>query len=59
MSELAQVMTEIEESTGEQADSSDTPGKCWLGQGHLKKWTGHSKLILPNSKPHKISSSKF
>ena len=28
-------------------------------QGHLKKWTGHSKLILPNSKPLEISLPKF
>ena len=31
MSELTQVMNEIEKSSGKQADSSDTPGKCWLG----------------------------
>ena len=30
-----------------------------LGQGHLKKWTGHSMLILPNSKPLEISLPKF
>ena len=30
-----------------------------LVQGHLKKWTGHSKLILPYSKPLEISLPKF
>ena len=30
-----------------------------LFQGHLKKWTGHSNLILPNSKPLDISSLEF
>ena len=30
-----------------------------LVQGHLKKWTGHSTLILPNSKPLEISLSKL
>ena len=32
---------------------------CLLGQGHLKKWTGHSTLILPNPKPLEISLPKF
>ena len=30
-----------------------------LSQGYLKKWTGHSMLILPNSKPLEISLPKF
>ena len=30
-----------------------------LIQGHLKKWTGLSALILPNSKPLEISLWKF
>ena len=30
-----------------------------LEQGHLKIWTGHSKLILPNSKQLEISLPKF
>ena len=30
-----------------------------LSQGYLKKWTGHSMLILPNSKPVEISLPKF
>ena len=28
-------------------------------QGHLKKWTGHSTLILPNPEPLEISLPKF
>ena len=28
-------------------------------QGHLEKWTGHSALILPNSKLLEISLPKF
>ena len=31
----------------------------YIVQGHLKKWTGHSTLILPNSKPLEISLPKF
>ena len=30
-----------------------------LGQGHLKKWTGHSTLILSNPEPLEISLPKF
>ena len=33
--------------------------KWIINQGHLKKWTGHSSLILPNPKPLEISSPKF
>ena len=31
----------------------------WAFQGHLRKWKGHSILILPNSKPLDISSLEF
>ena len=30
-----------------------------LSQGHLKKWTGHSTLILPNPESLEISLTKF
>ena len=36
-----------------------TAGWCGLGQRHLKKWTGHSTIILPNQKPLKTSLLKF
>ena len=34
-------------------------GWCGLGQRHLKKWTGHSTIILPNQKQLKTSLLKF
>ena len=30
-----------------------------FSQEHLKKWTGHSTLILPNPQPLEISLPKF